>query len=186
MKIAPVTERWNEGERDWSFVENAAPGIKAWEQREGIILPADYRAFMLSYNGGSVYPRLFKDNVPVGILPGTDQVSYVDRISSWKNVEAHWRGDIYGAGLPPRHLLIGDTPGALQILMSISGNLTGKVCGWVHSTNTWGTDGNTELYQLADSFNGFLRQLYDDGDQSDYEDWYLPAYRNIIKEFTIG
>jgi hypothetical protein len=33
MKIAPTTERWNEGERDWSFVKDPRADIEAWERQ---------------------------------------------------------------------------------------------------------------------------------------------------------
>ena len=46
MRIAPYTERWNEGERDWQFVKDARADIEAWEQREGLVLPESYRRFM--------------------------------------------------------------------------------------------------------------------------------------------
>ena len=54
MKIVPNTERWNEGERDWTFVPDPKNEIAAWERRTGIRLPDEYRKFLLKFNGGSV------------------------------------------------------------------------------------------------------------------------------------
>lgn len=57
--IAPLTERWNEGERDWAFVKDPNHDIARWEESTGLSLPDGYRRFMLRFNGGRVYPRLF-------------------------------------------------------------------------------------------------------------------------------
>ena len=188
MKIAPYTERWNEGERDWSFVEDPRSEIEQWEKRESILLPPEYRKFLLKFNGGSVYPRLFKNTIgPLQLGPYVDNSSedYVDLIHNWKTVESHWRGEIYGEGVPPKHLVIASTPGPVQLLMSLNSANFGAVYSWVHSTNKWGTDGNTEIFPQAHNFKAFLHSLYDDQEQSDYESWHLPIYDKLARELDI-
>jgi hypothetical protein len=186
VKIAPVTERWNEGERDWSFVKDPTAEIAAWERREGLSLPEDYRRFMLRYNGGRVYPRLFRTEAAlVGMLgphEPTSDVTYVDPIFSWATVEAHWRGEIYGRGVPPRHLVFAGTPGAIQLLMALTPENRGRVYTWIHSTDIWGTDRNTRIWPHAESFSRFLDGLFDDDDRSDFEDWERPIYVRLARE----
>ncbi|MBD2748177.1 SMI1/KNR4 family protein [Microvirga sp. BT688] len=58
--IAPLTERWNEGEQDWFYVKDPSEDIARWEGSTGHSLPDAYRRFMLAFNGGCVYPRLFR------------------------------------------------------------------------------------------------------------------------------
>jgi len=134
MKIAPITEGWNEGERDWSYVRDPTAAIEAWEEREALALPETYRAFMLRYNGGRIYPRLFR--TPAALLgmlgphvPRSD-LTCVDPIHDWATVEAHWRGQVYGQGVPPGHLLIAGTPGAIQLLMALITPTSGRICAW--------------------------------------------------------
>ncbi|MCI5065107.1 SMI1/KNR4 family protein [bacterium] len=122
MKIAPYTKGWNNGERDWSFVEDPRASIEAWEERESLSLPIGYRNFLLEYNGGRVYPRLFQHAVGSLVAgPYVDEsaVTYVELIYPWSVVEGHWRGETYGEGVPPNHLVVAGTPGEIELLMSL-------------------------------------------------------------------
>ena len=185
MRIAPVTERWNEGERDWSFVRDPAAAIEVWEGLESVSLPADYRAFMLRYNGGRIYPRMFRTPAAMQVLLGpyvaTSDVTYVDPIHDWATVEAHWRGQVYGQGVPPAHLLIASTPGAIQLLMALAPTNRGEICAWIHSTDAWGTDRNQQIWPLAMGFGEFLDGLFDDEQRSDYLNWRRPIYDTLAK-----
>lgn len=185
MKIVPYTKNWNDGERDWSFVEDPTSAIETWENREGVQLPDDYRRFMLKFNGGRVYPRKFKHNLgPINLGPFVDDSgeTYVDLIFSWASVESHWRGETYGDGVPPNHLVIADDPGGINLLLSTATESRGRIFAWPHSTDKWGTDRNTKIYTQSESFSAFLESLYDDADQSDYVDWKLPIYEQLQKE----
>jgi len=177
MKIAPTTERWNDSEQDWSFVEDPRPGIEAWEQREGLRLPDAYRRFLLEYNGGAVYPRLF--NVP----PFGE--NYADRIFRWATVQSHWRGETYGQGVPPGHLVFAETPGSIQLLMALTPGQHGRIFAWSHSTDIWGTDRNTRTFPLADDFTAFLRSLYDDDANTDYNAWRTPARERLARDLKL-
>jgi hypothetical protein len=178
MKIIPQTENWNEGECDWSFVKNATDDITAWEHRECLVLPDEYRQFMIRYNGGSVYPRLIT-------FAGDSSETFVDRIFSWKTVESHWKGETYGRGTPPGYLIFADTPGPIQFLISVKPEDYGRIYSWVHSTDIWGTDRNTEIFPQSNTFREFLNGLYDDDQGSDFENWHLPIYDSLMRELEI-
>lgn len=179
--IAPVTERWNEGERDWSFVKDPSRDIVAWESRTGHALPDSYRRFMLAFNGGRVYPRLFRSAVPLERYPFIEPVTFVDPFYSWADVEEYSRGDVYGRGTPPDMLFIGSDPCGLEILMSLRAADYGQIFCWVHSMNIWGTDGNDWVWNQAPSFEAFLDLLHDEPDASDYEGWHIPIYDRLAK-----
>ena len=178
MKIVPLTDNWNEGECDWSFVKSAVDDISAWEQREGLVLPGDYRKFMTRYNGGSVYPRLVK-------FAGDSSETFVERFFSWKTVESHWRGETYGKGTPQGYLIIAETPGPIQFLASVKPDDCGEIYSWIHCTDKWGTDRNTEVFFQSNNFREFLSGLYDDKEGSDFENWYLPIYDELMKELEV-
>jgi hypothetical protein len=185
MKIAPYTEGWNEGQRDWSFVRDPRIAIEAWETREGIHLPEDYRKFMLQFNGGYVYPRIFRHNIPKTAMPlGNDEMP-VDPIYDWRTVEGHWRGETYGLGIPPRHLAIAGTPGSLELLMALDDPNFGSIFAWVQSGSIYGTDTNVEIYPQAGGFTEFLMSLHDDAERSDHDAWHLPIFDKLAKELQI-
>ncbi len=111
--IAPLTERWNEGERDWAFVKDPNHDIARWEESTGLSLPDGYRRFMLRFNGGRVYPRLFHCSMGRPDSQG-EFTTFIDPFYSWTKVETYTRGDMYGKGTPPEMLFIGCDPGALK------------------------------------------------------------------------
>ena len=187
MKIAPITERWNDGERDWSFVKNPADDIKAWESETKLTIPQDYRLFMTQFNGGSVYPRLFRTPLIFDSAEphlGECDVTYVDAIFDWRTVVRHWRGEIYGKGVPSEHLVFAETPGPIQLLMSLRKTDHGTIYSWRHTNNMWGTDGNDKLHMQAGSFTAFLKTLSDDTG-TDFQDWHLPVYAKITRELNL-
>jgi hypothetical protein len=192
MKIAPVTENWNEGEHDWSFVKDPRLEIESWEQREGLSLPAAYRKFMLQYNGGRVYPRLFHTQAAlqrmVGPYEPTSDVTFVDPILPWADVEAHWRGETYERGVPPLHLVFAQTPGFIQLLMALTPENHGQILTWIHSSDDWGSENNSQLFPVANSFSEFLKGLYDEKDEdgyTDYQGWHMPLYDTLAKELQL-
>jgi hypothetical protein len=179
--IVPVTERWNEGERDWSYVKDSSQDIVLWETSTGHHLPEGYRRFMLKFNGGSVYPRLFRYSVPLDLHPSTEPVTLVDPFYSWADVEAYSHGDTYGRGNPPDMLFIGCNPGGLEILLSLRPTDFGQIFCWPHNKTIWGTDGNDQIWYQAPSFEAFLDSLYEEADGSDYEHWHVPIYDKLAK-----
>jgi len=185
MLILPNTMNWNEGETDWSFVPDPKNDIKNWEVRFGRKLPSDYKEFLLRFNGGSVYPRMFKHAISPSTLPSVSQEEILDRLYRWDQVVPLYNREGYGKGLPDGYLDIGETPGPLEILLSIREEDFGKIYAWVRSSNRWGTDSNTEIYLLAANFRTFLKMLYDDQEKTDYMGWFIPGCEDITKELEV-
>jgi hypothetical protein len=181
--IAPETERWNEGERDWAFVKDPCQDIALWESRTERLLPDGYRRFMLAFNGGRVYPRLFRYNVPLDLYPSAEPVTLVDPFYSWARVEEYWRGSVYSRAMPENMLVIGGDPGGLEILLSVRPDNYGQIFCWVDGSHSDDTHENDRIWFQAASFEGFLDSLYDEADGSDYENWHVPAYDKLAKPF---
>lgn len=140
---------------------------------------------MLRYNGGRIYPRMFRTPAVLQGLLGpyvpTSDLTYVDPIHNWATVAAHWRGQVCGRGVPPAHLVIAATPSAIQLLMALAPPNRGQICAWVHSTDAWGTDRNQQTWPLAADFPKFLDGLFDDDQHSDYLRWRRPIYDRLAK-----
>lgn len=187
MKIGPITERWNDGERDWSFVKDPTSDIERWEQETGYKLPPDYRKFMIRFNGGRVFPRRFHTRLakgPIGPYDNESDITYVNPISSWKSVESHWREETYGTGIPPQHLAIASAPGAIQLLMSLDPENYGKIFAWCHTRTPRGEEGNNILDPVASDFTTFLKSLFSGGDE-DFTSWRTPVFDKIARDFEL-
>lgn len=182
MKIVPDTEHWNEGEHDWSYVPNAEPAVLAWEQANEIRLPEDYRRFILKFNGGSVYPRIFKFTVSDQTGVSSDQEELLDRLYRWDVVQTNAR--TYKSALPSGYLLVAETPGPIEILLSVSQAHFGAIFAWSRTSHVWGGEDNSLIWPVADSFSDFLSSLYDDAEASDYDAWYLPVYLPLIRDLS--
>ena len=152
--IAPLTERWNEGERDWAFVKDPNHDIARWEESTGLSLPDGYRGFMLRFNGGRVYPRLFGRWFPRRVHHLQRPVLFVDESR---------------------------TLGALKFSCRFVRRITDIFFCWFHSTNIWGTDDNDRIWYQAASFEAFLGSLHDEPDGSDYESWRTPLFDKLAK-----
>lgn len=180
--IAPLTERWNEGERDWSFVVDAADDIATWERDVGIALPDDYRRFMLTFNGGYPYPNVFAHQTPMDEYPLAGGRTFLDPLFDWAMIESEWRDrTIYGDALPPGHLMIGGDPGGLLVLMTLGADDFGAVVTWVARGGPWGSERNTRTWPLAASFTGFIEQLHDDAERSGWRHWHMPLFEQLAK-----
>jgi hypothetical protein len=185
MLIVPNTENWNEGEFDWSFVPDPKSEIVNWEKRTGIKLPKEYRNFLFTYNGGSVYPRIFKHSISPSTLPSISPEEMVGNFYRWDQVLARFNGEIYGKGIPGGYLNIGDTPGPLELLIGIEGENEGQIYAWLRSSSPWGSGSNKEIHLLSASFPLFLKMLYDDEEKTDYEGWFIPAFETVSRELEI-
>lgn len=180
MKIVPDSQNWNEGEFDWSYIPDAEPAVLIWEQATEIRLPEDYRRFILKFNGGSVYPRMFRFTVSGEGGFSSEQEELLDRIYRWDLVQAN--ACTYGAALPTGFLLVAETPGAIEILLSVSKEHFGVIFAWSRTSHIWGGDTNSAIWRVADNFSDFLGGLYDDAETSDYDAWYLPVYGPIVRD----
>lgn len=183
MKIVPVTRNWNDGEYDWSYVPSAEQSVTCWETSSKIRLPDDYRRFMLRFNGGSVYPRFFELCLTDGGELTHQQEELLDRIYQWDDVLSI--SSSYGAAIPSSSLIVAETPGPFEVLLSTAPASFGAIFAWERTLNKWGTDGNEKTHRLADSFTEFLGRLSDNEELSDYEEWYLPVYASLIRDVEI-
>jgi hypothetical protein len=180
MKIVPDTQNWNEGEFDWSYIPDAEPAVVTWEQANKFRLPEDYRRFILKFNGGSVYPRIFSFTVSGEGGVSSEQEELLDRIYSWDLVLAN--ACTYKAALPTGYLVVAETPGVIEILLSVSQEQFGAIFAWSRTSHVWGGDTNNAIWRVANSFSDFLACLYDSAEASDYDAWYLPVYSRLVRE----
>lgn len=124
--------------------------LKETEDRIGVILPSDYREFLLHTNGGSLFNHTIDltevhDKSKGGRKEG---VGYLDK-------EIFTRGNEYG--VPEGYLVISDTGyGDLVCLDTMSSK--GRVAYWNHETKSveqeWETflDWLDEVVESSDSF----------------------------------
>lgn len=130
------------------------------ERQLGSSLPADYKRFLLTHNGGYPEPDAFTiEGYPSG---GDALVHYfmcvkdddIYNLIDW--VEA------YSGRLPPNLLPVAcDTLGNL-ICLSISGEDLGRVYFWDHEeeAGTGETPSYDNVYPIANSFQEFLNGLH--------------------------
>ena len=97
--------------------------------RTSVTLPDDYRAFMLAYNGGRVYPLMFDYTIPRDRYPTTDPAptTYLDPLYDWAMVENISNGGIFSRRNPPGMLVIGSNPGGMEILLSLHEATFGRI-----------------------------------------------------------
>ncbi|MBM7069276.1 SMI1/KNR4 family protein [Actibacterium sp. 188UL27-1] len=150
--------------------------IAAFEAANDLKLPDDYRTFLLAHDGGYPYPNVFQMAIPPGRLSITDPTTFLDVFYSWPEIAAHTREETYGTATPPRHLLIAENPGGVQVLLSLRPQTHGRVFLWIHTDAKWGTDGNDEtaLFPQASSFTAFVTSLTDTADKIGYDHWAIP------------
>jgi hypothetical protein len=115
--------------------------VAAFEHQLNIILPADYRNFLLTHNGGYPKPNHFwipnhpfpnqrSDlNIFLGFCPG----SVYDIIITY---------DVYKGRMPEELIPIADDPGGNVICLAIKGENTGKIYFWYHED-----EGETPSYE---------------------------------------
>jgi hypothetical protein len=67
-------------EREWRDTAPTRTAIEPWEKASGLTLPEDYRAFMLRYDDGRVWPLMFDYTIPRDIYPTSDPTptTYLD------------------------------------------------------------------------------------------------------------
>lgn len=168
-------------ERTWHDTSQARAAIEAWEKANGIALPADYRAFMLAYNGGHVYPLMFDYTIPLDHYPTTDPTptTYVDPVYDWAMVEKIWNGGIFSHRNPPGMLVIGSNPGGLEILLSVQPSSAGRIFTWLHTLHPWGDPDNNMAWEQAPTFRAFIDSLYDNATREGYAFWHLPGLKHL-------
>jgi len=121
------------------------------EGRLGFRLPADYREFLITFNGGSTSPNVFLINT----VQGESTLSILFGITSRKAYDL-WANALEAYEDMDRSMLpIGEDPGGNQIVMSLRADAYGKVYFCDHEVPS---PGNMSL--LASTFTEFLNELH--------------------------
>ncbi|ATB40254.1 hypothetical protein CYFUS_005702 [Cystobacter fuscus] len=133
------------------------------ERELGVVLPDDYKSFMLQHNGGTTEPDGFAIRWREGQKGADDwktstlsRLYYVwnERLSNLvRNNKTTFKDRI-----PSDTITVGADAGGNQILLVVSGLNKGKVLFWVKDYEA--SDGDTSGYDnvgvLADSFEEFI------------------------------
>ncbi len=132
--------------------------IESVESRIGIRLPADYKAFLLKYNGGRPTPNAFPieglANNPFGgiqVFFGID-----DPIDSC-NLDSNY--EIVSGSLPTNLLAIACNGGGDLICLSLYGDDAGAVLFWDSHHDQPYEPNYDHVYKIADSFPEFLESI---------------------------
>ena len=168
----------------WETVQTVASAISAWEQTVGYTLPADYRAFLISYNGGRPHPNTFR-HTALAPEEGSENPTehFVDPFYSWERV-VEWSHEL-GNRLPTRCLAIGADPGLLEIVLSLRTEDFGATYSWVRNWVSWGSADNNYLCPQALSFGTFIAALFDDDEQNGYDYWYTPRRESLKRTLNV-
>jgi hypothetical protein len=175
--ISPIGEGWEAG-------ETVASTISSWEQTTGYALPADYRTFLISYNGGRPYPNMFR-HTALSPDEGSDNPTehFVDPFYSWNRV-MDWSHELSNR-LPAGFLAIGADPGLLEIVISLRAEDFGTTYSWVRNWSSWGSPENSYLCPQASSFCEFIAALSDDDEQNGHDYWYTPRREKLKRTLSI-
>ena len=129
------------------------------EEKIGFNFPADYKRFLLQFNGGKPEKEVFNM---------INNSSIVDRFfgfceNEYRNALRYY-GVVYNKRIPSNTFPIGKDPGGNLILISISGSDYGKIYFWDHN---WEAEEGREpdysnLTLIADSFDEFVNNLKDE------------------------
>ncbi|WP_089086420.1 SMI1/KNR4 family protein [Aquitalea magnusonii] len=138
-----------------SFGKASVDQIALFESTIGVLLPNDYRDFLLKNNGGvlvdcMIRPAGLNEDVLLDVMFG---------LQLDENLDLQFWLEEYSGEMPSESLLIGSDPGSNFILMIISGESKG-VYYWDHThffSDSSMEDGNT--YFICDDFNEFLNLI---------------------------
>ena len=175
-----ATVKWN----DSRYPVLTEADIAAFEQENKVLLPADYRAFMLRHNGGKPQPADFDYSDGTELTGSAVQEFYA--IYTKPETETGLSPNLNLArslrllkrmGTPrmPEELIpIGDDGGGNQICLCVSGEHTGCIYYWDHEMECTGggtyEDGTPitmwdNCHFVANSFTEFLDSLHEDEDE---------------------
>ena len=146
---------------DQTFPPTSPAQLDEFERDEGVQLPAEYREFLLTSNGGRP-----DDNIVD--VPDLDEVAVNDFFGLQPGEMYDLRGEraMYEGRIPPGTLPVADDPGGNLFLLSLAGDSKGAVYFWDHEEEPReeGTDWSDfeNVYRVADGFDQFLAMLRPD------------------------
>ncbi|MCP1422284.1 hypothetical protein J3D43_000800 [Paenibacillus xylanexedens] len=130
--------------------------IEEFEAKYDVVLPVQYRDFLLEYNGGNVKPNVFKisddeGETALNTLYGLDINESYEELSSVFD-------SLYGE-IPNEFISIGDDSGGNQICLGTSEEYAGKIYIFLHDIEP--TEKISNMFLISDSFDSFLDSLYE-------------------------
>jgi hypothetical protein len=135
--------------------------LLAFEEQIGVIVPEDYRAFLLTNNGGSVVPADFR-------ISEAEGESTLASFYGLHNGPEYARLDAAVAdyhGRIPRWLLpIAADEGGNAICIGLAGSARGRIYFWNH--NREGEPSDSAVTAVASSFTEFCAGLFEFGNDS--------------------
>ena len=173
---------------DWPDLSALPATIAAWEAAKGRALPATYKTFLTTYNGGRIYPLIFDVRRPPEAWGLSDYATYIEVLYDWDYAINQWNQQTYSDGTPPDMFFIGCNPGGLEILLSLKPETHGQIFNWRGSNWSWGDEGNTDadLYLQAQNFVEFIGQMYETPDGQGMDYWDAPDHKLLAKPLKVG
>jgi hypothetical protein len=134
--------------------------ITKFERENKLRLPRDYRAFLLSFNGGIPKPSCF--DIDIDGFKNTSCIRYFLRLSDSSDYSLQNYMSKYKTRLPHNLLPIATELSASLVCMSILGQDYGKVYFWDHNWEvTESTPDYSNIHFLAENFTALLDMLYE-------------------------
>jgi hypothetical protein len=133
--------------------------VDGFEQRFGVVLPRDYRAFLLEVNGGRTAKthREFDGGILNDLL-SLNEPHGGSNLAAWNE---RFRKDLK----TPDLIIVGVDDGGGQILLAVSGDHSGEVWFQVDEERPWDANPRVlwhdrrDVRKLADSFSAFMSSL---------------------------
>lgn len=160
-------------EDDWKFVSDTEGLIIKWEAKTKIKLPEDYRSFLTKYNGGRIYPCLFKHNVPQELWKMDDDVVIFNPAYDWLYVLQRMEENFNFSRFPENSIPIGSDPGGLEVVMSLEENSFGKIYVIHFGVGPEDDEPMMRAFLQANSFREFIfDELIENDDRDGYDYWF--------------
>lgn len=172
---------------EWPNLAHMLATITAWESASARRLPQGYRAFLLAYNGGRIYPAMFDVRQPPEVWGMADMATFCDPLYGWEYAISLWQQETYFDSTPPDMFFIGCNPGGMEILMSLRAHDHGRIYTWWGANVPWGDAGNTDsnLYLQANDFADFIAQMYETPDGQAMEYWATPRHKLLARPLIV-
>lgn len=135
--------------------------ISKLEADVGCTLPADYKAFLLEFNGGRPRPNLFPVKSFENGTASVHTLLGIDRESESSRIDWHLRE--YGDRIPSELLPIGYSDTNDILCIALSGESVGNIYYW-DSLNEVSKGSYDNIHHVATSFKEFLESLFEDED----------------------
>ena len=143
-------------------------------KKYSLILPDDYKKFLLEHNGGAPVPSTNK--TPETFV----QWIYGIHQEDWASLE--WKIEIYDERMPSNTLPIASDPGGNQFLLSLRPDSYGEIWFWDHEneSETNAREYFDNIRKSASSFSDFINDLYEYIDPNETQQDRIEALMHLI------